>query len=257
MLSKAFAVLRLYTPTRTELGVVEAAELLQRPTSTVSRWLSAMSDAGFLDRDPQSGRYRVGLQLIGLSEIARRSTFVRRLAEPALRELTNQTQETSTLGILDGSEAFDAEVIDSPHVIRPAAFPGRRYPLHATAVGKALLAWLPEDEVRRRLPTRLLRYTPATITRVDEFLKELGRTREQGYATAWCEWAQDYVGIAAPARDAGGNTIAAFSIGAPVTRVSQQSLSQFAELLVGVTNRVSTALIAPSQREEFTAPRRR
>lgn len=244
MLRKSFDVLRLFTPTRTELGVMEAAELLRRPISTVSRWLAAMRDAGFLDRDPRSGRYRLGLQLIEFGEIARRSTFVQRLALPALRELTERTRETSTVGILVGSEAFDAEVVESPHLIRPAAFPGRRYPLHPTAVGKALLAWTPAVEVLAVLPRRLKRYTPTTITDRDEFLKELERTRERGYAIAWCEWAGDYAGVAAPTRDSGGKVLAALSLAVPVSRVSRDDLARLGELTLRVAERVSAALDA-------------
>jgi IclR family transcriptional regulator, KDG regulon repressor len=242
MLQNAFEVLRLFTPNRTEIGVLEAAELLDRPISTVSRWLAAMGTAGFLDRDPASGRYRLGIQLIAFGEIARRSTFVQRLALPALGYLTQKTEETSTLGFLEDHAAFDAAVEESPRVIRPAAYVGRRYPLHPTAVGKVLLAWREREEVLRRLPDELPRYTEATIIDKGDFLSELELVRERGFGTAWCEWADDFVGIAAPLRGPGGRVLAALSLAVPVSRVSERDLPELGELLIRTADRVSGAM---------------
>jgi DNA-binding IclR family transcriptional regulator len=244
MLRKAFDVLSLFTTNRTTLGVVEAAELLDRPTSTVSRWLAAMEGAGFLDRDGRTGRYRLGLRLIGFGEIARRSTFVHGLALPALHELTEETRETSTLGIRVGAEAFDAEVVESPHLVRPFAFPGRRYPLHSTSVGKALLAWLPEEEVRRLLPRRLQRHTPATVTSLDSLIEQLQQARGRGYATAWGEWAEDSCGAAAPVRDPSGKVLGVLSVAAPVSRVSEGDLPWLGKVVTRTADRVSGALKA-------------
>lgn len=242
MLQKAFTVLSLFTADRTNVGVVEASELLGRPASTVSRWLAAMEHAGLLDRDVRTGRYRLGLRLIGFGEIARRSTFVHNLALPALHELAAETRETSSLGILVGSEAFDAEVVESPHLVRIVAYPGRRYPLHPTSVGKALLAWLDTDQVKRLLPKRLQRYTAATKTDFEEFLRDLERARKVGYAVAWREWSEDSCGVAAPIRDSSGRVMCVLSISAPVSRVAEADLPWLGKVVVRSADRVSEAV---------------
>jgi len=102
VLRNARAVLDLFTLDRAELGVVEAAALLNRHKSTVSRWMSAMEDAGFLERDRQTGRYRVSMWLAALGEVARRGTSLQRIAHPILEALAAATGETANLAVLDG-----------------------------------------------------------------------------------------------------------------------------------------------------------
>src|SRR5262245_22722095 len=97
MLRKAMEVLDLYSAERRELGVMETAQLLDRPKSTTSRWLAEMEQAGFLERESTTGRYRISMRLAALGELARQSTSVQRLARPALEALTAATGETSNL----------------------------------------------------------------------------------------------------------------------------------------------------------------
>src|SRR2546425_1106961 len=139
-------VLSLFDPARRELGVLEAALWLGWPKSTTSRILSAMARAGFIDRDDGSRRYRVGMRLAALGVFAQQSTTLQRLVRPALEWLTADTGETSSLATLTGSEGVDIEVVEGSHWVKHADFVGRRFPLHATASGKVLIAWLSPDK---------------------------------------------------------------------------------------------------------------
>lgn len=242
MLRKAIEVLGLFGPARREVGVVEAAELLGRSKSTVSRWLSAMEEAGFLDRDGVSGRYRVGMRLAALGELARQSTSLQRLALPALERLTRATGETSDLVVLAGSEAINVEMVESPRPVKHVGWVGRRLPLHATAAGKSLLAWQPDAEVRRLLRLPLERFTPATIIDLESFLAELARVREQGYSVAWAELEEDLIGVASPVRDHTGAVVAVLTIGAPISRVAREVLSRVAAQVMAESDSVSRAL---------------
>jgi DNA-binding IclR family transcriptional regulator len=245
MLRKAMEVLALFSPTRREIGVLEASELLGRPKSTVSRWLNAMAEAGFLDRDEESRRYRVGIHLAALGELARKSTSLQRLARPALEWLTGATGETSDLVVLTGSEAINVEVVESPRPVKHVGWVGRRLPLHATAAGKCLLAWQPDTEVRSLLRLPLARFTPATITDVDCLLDELARVRELGYSTAWAELEEDLVGVASPVRDHTGSVVGVLTIGAPISRLTREALPQVASQVIAASNSVSRALGYP------------
>lgn len=239
MLRNARAVLDLFTLDRAELGVVEAAALLNRHKSTVSRWMSAMEDAGFLERDRQTGRYRVSMRLAALAEVARRGTSLQRIAHPILEALAAATGETANLAVLDGNEAVNIEVAESPQPIMHVGWVGRRLPLHASAAGKALVAWKEPREVRALLPSPLPAYTRWTITDPAAFEKELASTRRRGYATTWAELAPDLVAVAAPVRDHRGCVAAAVAISVPISRADRRRLRQLAEPVVRAAEAVS------------------
>jgi DNA-binding IclR family transcriptional regulator len=242
MLHKAMEVLSLFSPSRRDLGVVEAAELLKRPKSTVSRWLSAMEDAGFLHRDDDTGRYRVSMLLAALGEHARQATSIQRMARPALQRLTAATGETSDLVVLIGSDAVNVEVVESPRPIMHVGWVGRRLPLHASAAGKSLLAWRSEDDIRALLQLPLTRFTAATVTDLDTLLKELARVRDDGYSVAWAELEDDMVGVASPVRDHRGQVAGALAIGAPISRVPKDALPTVAAHVMEAAQMLSTDL---------------
>lgn len=242
MLRKSMSVLRLFTPTRQELGVTEAADLLGCSKSSVSRWMRDMEAEGFLDRDEATGRYRLGIRLVVLGELAKQATSLQRLAQPALERLTLETGETSNLVVMVGDEAVNVLAVESPRPIKHVGWPGRRIPLHATASGKSLLAWRKPEEVRALLPAPLPRFTPATITDAEALLAELARVRAQGYSEAWAELEEDLVGIAAPVWDHSGTVVGVLTIGAPNSRVSREMLPTLAGHVLGAARSVSAGL---------------
>lgn len=242
MLGKTMSVLELFSPTRREIGVIEAAEELGRPKSTVSRWLAAIAAAGFLDRDPDSGRYRLSMRLAVLGDMARNSTSLQRLARTELQALTTATGETSNLAVLMGGEAMNIEAVESPRPILHVGWIGRRLPCHATAAGKSLLAWRDQDEVKRLLPRRLPKLASRTITDLDELLHELTRVRERGYSTAWRELEDDLAAVGAPVRDHSGAVVGALVISAPVSRIPLKSLAAYAPPVLNAAQSLSAQL---------------
>jgi DNA-binding IclR family transcriptional regulator len=242
MLRKAMDVLELFSPTHHELGVVETAQRLGKSKSTTSRWLSAMEQAGFLERDGASGRYRLSMRLAALGEVARQSTSLQRLARPAIHRLTAATGETSDLVVLTGQDAVNVDVVESPHPVKQVGWLGRRLPLHATAAGKALIAWRSRDEVLRLLPSPLPRFTSSTVTDPEALLAELTVVRRRGYSAALREFEEDLVGVAAPVRDLAGIVVAVLTIGAPVSRVPVERVPEVAVHVVREADSVSRGL---------------
>src|SRR5262245_14863217 len=157
MLDKASDILTLFSTERTELAVLEIAAMLERPRSSVYRILNRMAKAGFLDQDPISGRYRVGIRLASLGEVARHSTSLQRVAWPQLCRVGEETGETATLMVLSGKEGVTIDVQESFHPLKIPGHLGGRFPLHATAGGKVLLAWRTPAEIAQLLPTPLPR----------------------------------------------------------------------------------------------------
>lgn len=242
MLRQAMDVLRLYSPERRDLGVVETAELLDAPKSSVSRWLRAMAEAGFLVREPSSGRYRLSMDLAALGELARQATSLQRLARPLLEGLAAETGETSNLVILDRGAAVNVEVVQSPRPIKHVGILGRRLPLHATAAGKVLLAWLPAEERAALVAEPLRRHTERTICSRSALEDELERVRNAGTATAWKELEEDLAAASAPVRSHRGEVVAAITTSAPSSRVRQEALPDLAARVRTAADALSAAL---------------
>lgn len=235
-------VLTLFSPARTEIGVLEAAELLDRSKSTVSRWLSAMEQAGFLERDGELGRYRLSMRLATLGEVARQSTSLQRLARPILERLARESGETANLVMLSGSAAVNLELVESPRPVKHVGWLGRRLPLHATAAGKSLLAWLEADEIEAALRPKLEAFTPDTITSMAELEAALAEVRVRGYAQAMGELEPDLVGLAAPVRDYTGKVVAAVTLSAPLSRVPPPRVPEVAPQVVEAADALSRSL---------------
>lgn len=224
MLVKSMSVLELFSPSRKEIGVVDAANLLGLGKGTLSRWMSAMEAAGFLDRDAVSLRYRLSARMAVIGEMARDATSLQRLAAAELQWLATTTGETSNLAVLVGAEAMNLSAVESPRPIMHTGWVGRRLPVHATAAGKSLLAWHDPAELRRMLPAALPRLAARSITTLADFLVELAKVREQGYSVAWAEMEDDLAAVGAPVRNHTGRVVGALTIGAPISRVPPDRL---------------------------------
>ena len=232
MLRKANAILSLFTPDTPELAVVEIAERLKRPRSTVYRILGTMAETGFLDQDPNTGRFRVGMHLATLGELARQSTSLQREVHPMLLHLSEVTEEMSTLMVPNRDEGVTVDVIESFHPLKIPGHLGGRFPLHATAGGKVLLAWRPPADIDRVLRQPLQAFTGKTITSVPKLLKELELTRRQGYGVSRGEWLDDVFAVAAPVRDHRGRVVAALAVASPPSRWKPAHIKKMATAVV-------------------------
>jgi len=141
-----------------------------------------------------------------------------------------------------GTEGVNIEAVESPRPVMHMGMVGRRFPLHASAACKAILAWRDPAEVRALLPARLERRTPATITDPERLLVELEEVRGRGYAVNWTELEEDLVAVAAPLRDHRGEVVAALSISAPVSRVPRESLPVLGRHVAEAARALSTDL---------------
>lgn len=225
MLTKLNEILSLFTLERPELTALDIAERLGRPRSTVYRLLSSIADAGFLDYDEVSGRYRVGIRLAALGGLAQRSTTLQRVVHPTLLRLSAEVRETATLMVRSGSEGI---TIDMVECIQPVMLPGvlgGHLPLHASAGGKALLAWLAPERLLGALQQPLKRYTATTIIDIGQLEDELDQIRERGYSTVQGEWVDEVFGAAAPVLNHSGTVVGAITVGAPRARANSETLA--------------------------------
>lgn len=238
-IERAVAILRSFTEAEPELRVTELSRRLDLHKSTVSRILGTLEQEGLVSQNPETGKYRLGLALISLAGVALGRLDVRGVSQPHLNELVEISQETVNVTVLDGQECVNVERAASPRPIRYVGWIGRRTPLHCTAAGKVMLAYLPPAERAARLPRPLMRYTQQTIVEETALQESLQEAQRQGYATVHEEFEEGFSALAAPVFDHTGRVAGAISISGPTYRLGQDKIEEFIEPLLETTAAVS------------------
>jgi DNA-binding IclR family transcriptional regulator len=178
VLARAAEILRLLHGYPGGLSQAEIGERVGLARSTVSRLLTALEAEGLVMSQGPRGRYRLGPELIRLAASARRNAWLD--LHPLLVELSYETGETVDLSVLEGDRAVFVDQVVSDNRLRTVSAVGDSFPLHASANGKALLAAMPEPDVRRVLGSRLEALTSNTITTPADLRAELDRIRADG-----------------------------------------------------------------------------
>lgn len=220
MLQKLSKVLNLFSPDRAELSVRDIAKPFKWPKSTAYRILSRIQEIGFLDRDERTGLYRLGIRLAIYGELARHSTSLQRIVAPVLHRLSAATSETATLMLLNGHEGVTVDVVESFQPLMLPGLLGGRMPLHATAGGKALLAWAHPSRQDTLLRPPFERFTQTTITDPAELMRELEKSRKRGYTIVNGEHVENVVGVGVPIHDHQGGVPAALTVAGPRHRAT-------------------------------------
>jgi IclR family acetate operon transcriptional repressor len=219
--ANAARVLKAFTPTDREWGVTDLARRLDIAKSTAHRLLATLTDEGLLEQDGATGRYHLGLAIFDLAAAAQSVDLHEAVLSP-MTELRNRTGETVQVAVLDGREVVYVERLDSPNTLRLFLEVGRRNSAHSTGCGKALLAFLPPDQLDRLLRNwKLTAKTPHTITDVAVLRRDLAEARRRGYAVNRRESESGVISVAAPIRDVAGRCVAAISVAGPAERLEQ------------------------------------
>lgn len=180
VLHKAFDLLELLQESETPKSLEDVVVASQLPRSTAHRLLADLVLRGYVEKDP-AGHYSLGLKLLVLGATVRQRHTLRDISQPFMVGLRNQFEETVNLGRLQGDSVLYLETVESYHAIRVTGSLGILDPVHATSIGKAILAWLPP--AKRPALTNWKRLTPSTICDAEEFAVELERTKSA--ATPW------------------------------------------------------------------------
>jgi DNA-binding IclR family transcriptional regulator len=210
---RAIALLDVLADGTGPRGVNELARAVGAHASTVSRLLGTLAESGLVEREPGSGRYRLGLRLAHWGNAAVAGRDLRELARPLLVELAELTGETATLSLAAGTEALTADYVASSQTVLSQARVGRASVGHATAVGKVLLAFRPDALVA--LPAQLEPFTERTIVDRSALERVLAKVREQGFAEATDEREPGLHAIAVPVLDGHGVLAAVLGLQGP------------------------------------------
>ena len=238
----AIAVLRTFSADEPLLGVTEIANRVGLHKSTVSRILATFEQEHLVERDAETRRFRLGLGLIAVAGPLLAELDERRVAYPVLRELSEQTGETSALMVWSGDESICVEQIASHHQIKHTTPLGARYNDALSASVQVFLAQLPEERVRSLLSSGAVTYPGLDQSSLDAYLVRLKDDLRRGWAVNYGETSIDEVGLAAPIYDHRGEVVAAVLIPAPRFRVSTERLQALGESCAAAAAKVTARL---------------
>lgn len=223
-------------------GVIltKIAAATKMPKSSAFRYLAALEDRQYVERDEPSGLYKLGLAFRPLA--TRSVDQLVEIARPELEKLRQLTNETVNLGILSGGRVVHLEVLESPQIMRLAARVGESAPIHVTALGKALSAEMTEARVRNILAKEgMTKVGPRTITDPDEFVQLLETVREQGYGVDDCEAQEDGRCVAVAIEGTG--IPAAISLSSPASRLAREDIPLVGSRLKAAAKAISKSYI--------------
>jgi len=241
-LSRGLAVLEALAATDSGATLTALAEQLALPVPTAHRLLATLEAGGYVRAGPK-GEWQMGVLAfrVGNAFLAHRNLVVQ--AYPHLRELMDRAGETANLAVMEAGEAVFVEQVQCRELMRMSAKLGSRAPLHASGVGKAMLAALAAGDVAAALGRReLARFTPRTSTTRAELAAELAAARERGYAIDDEEHAAGLRCVAAAVLDEHSQPWAAVSLAGPTTRMTLERLPALGRLVSATARDLTLAL---------------
>lgn len=207
------------------LGITEIAENTGLNKSTAFGIVATLTAEGLLEQDTSTGRYRLGLELFRLGNLV--NTNIRRLVLPELEKLAQTLEETVNYVRPDGSDVVYLIKKESSHSMRICTKIGQRLPMYCTAVGKAILTYLPENERTAILKTyQFTPYTENTVPNEDSLRLQLQDIMKVGYAIEREEFESGLVCVAVPVLGRNGYPVAAISCSGPKARMTEDKIFQ-------------------------------
>ena len=243
VLERTFGILEVFTESQPEWSTTGIARELDLPVPTVHRILAALKRLGYVSQHEETRRFRLGLAAVSLGERARGQADFRPVAVGPLRQLSDATGETALLTVL--SPARDRSVclerVETSRPLRLSVQPGRQLPLHAGASQKALLAFMPADEIDRLTAQPLERLCTATITSRSALRRELTTIRARGWSSSYEETDIGVWGVAVPVLSA-DDVVCAVGIAGPSPRLTAERVRRDVQLIHEAATVISRAL---------------
>lgn len=239
-IQRALKILECFDLEQKELTFTEIVEKIELPKSTTSRILSTLEYEGFLIRDQDTQKYKLGHTMYLLGLVARESMDIRTISLPYMENMTKQTNETSNLYILEGLDRVCIAQIESPMPIKQLVKVGERFPIWAGATGKSILAYL-DESIWYDMIKELKQFTEHTVVDPDMFINELKDIRSKGYSLSLGEKYHEVGCIAAPLFNESKKVIGCISISGPVYRFPED-IDFFASLVTDASSEISYKL---------------
>lgn len=236
-LARGLRILDILGMTEDSIGITELAAQLEMDKSSVSRMMQTLANYGYAEQDPGTRRYRLGPQVVALSQALLGRMPLRDQANPFLHQLVELTGECAHLGILAQGQVLYIDQVESPATLRVNTGIGTLAPLHSTALGKCLLAFSDAP-----VPAALEPFTARTITDHKALAAHLDQTRRQGYAVDDEEYSYGVRCVAVPVYDYQGRVVGAVGISGPAGRIGLERLPALAGEVRAVGEALSSKL---------------
>lgn len=239
---RALHILDLFGEHETELKITDISNRMGLHKSTVHSLLKTLQMHGYIDQNPENGKYKLGLKLIERGNFVIHGLDVRTIAKKYLLDLSHKTGQTAHLVILDGKEGVYIDKVEGSSGVVMYSRIGRRVPIHSSAVGKVLVGYKSTEEIRNILKGyEYTIHTPNTITNEEDFLKELANVRSLGYAIDDQENEPGVRCVAVPIYNHTGQVAAAVSMSTPLSGMGddQDRLDEVLTLLKQAADEIS------------------
>ncbi len=232
-----------YLSKKKEASVSEVSSYLNVNKSTAHRFLASMKHVGFVDQNSENQKYKLSLKVFEIGNRVVEGLNLREIAKPVMHELSDLTGETVNLGIIDNYDVVYIEKVLSKNTLRQDCPIGGRDKIHATALGKAMIAFKPSEYVEKYVEKKgLIKVTERTITETEAFYTELRNIRKNGYSIDSEETMIGLSCIAAPIFNNENKAIAAISISSPTNRLGQRNIEMFKDEIIKASQLISSQM---------------
>jgi DNA-binding IclR family transcriptional regulator len=245
-LDKAFKLLTYFNSDRRVIGLSELSRLSNMPKATVYRMISTLQSHGFINKVSIMGKdnqYKLGLRFLEYGKLVSEDLEIRNIALPYMEKLRDKVNECVQLIIRDNDEAMYIEKLECTQYIRLYTRTGRRAPLYGGACPRAILTFLPDDEIEKILDSKpLIKVTDGTIVNKERLTELIKQDRQRGYTISFGELEPKTVAIGAPIFDNIGSVVASISVAGPDNRFTEKETPFLIDELLKTTRDISKAL---------------
>ncbi len=238
-LLKGIDILNCFSAAQPLLSLAEISATLGRPKSSTLNLIKTLEVAGLVSFDPSSGQYQLSFKMMEYAYNVRMNLRVIQYAIPFLEEIQHLTGENVYLTTHVNGRVFYLECLYPSVRTQSYSVQGKTLPMHCTGVGKAMLAFLPENEIEAVVKVHgLPQFTPYTLTNPNDLKKELEVTRERGFALDKEEETLGVKCVAVPIRDKKGYPVGAISVSGTVVSIPDSVITEYSQTL----SRIATGL---------------
>ena len=251
--SKALRLIDHMAEFKRPLSLLELSQCSGMPKSTVHGLLATLRESGYVEQ-AADGKYHLGTRLFELGNIVSTSWNIVPIARPHLQNIALQTGQSVQLSMIDKAEVLILDHADANSSLRVVTEVGDRLPLHSTASGKAIMAFLPPSQVDRLLRQGMPSFTPHTITGAEQMHAVLDKIRQQGYAVEDGENRIGLRGVAAPIFDIDASVRYALGVMGMFRRTLSDEFNCAKDLICSAAQIISKELGHQAGSPEYVAP---
>jgi IclR family acetate operon transcriptional repressor len=237
---KALAILDSFTRFNKIQGVTEISSKLNINKSTTHAILATLREEGYVVYESKTRKYSLGFKPFELAGRIVYKSDIRDLALPVMERLSKTSNEDVVLNVLLEGKRVCIALVESQYFVRQFVPIGKALPLHCSAAGKVLMAYLPRQEISAIIKKYgLPRFTPNTIIRKGKLLSELDRIKRKGYGESREEYSMEAAALAFPIFNGGGEMVACVSIQSTVNRLGSNAKKRFIPMGLSAAKEIS------------------